>query len=157
MKIVMGIAAAVLFGIFSNAVVAASQDECAIWICLPGGFPSGCGAAKSAMKDRLEDGKPPLPPFGSCAVNPPKGSGSHMSFDWGIAAYIPAHQECSGFGHFGCRSVPESYVKGKRCYKDFESSYSDPKYCTKTVRWSEVFIEEKLAGPTYYWSMFGHF
>ena len=34
---------------------AASQDECAIWLCLPGGFPQGCGAAHSAMIKRIKN------------------------------------------------------------------------------------------------------
>lgn len=156
MKRVLGITAAILFSVAGNMASAASQDECAIWICLPGGFPSGCGAAHSAMIDRIKDRKPPLPNFGSCAVNPPKGSGSHMSFDWGIAAYIPSHRECVswGWGDSCARydTVPESYVRGRRCNITEDSSY--PRYCTKTVRWSEVFIEDKLAGPTYYWSTF---
>ena len=46
-----------LFGVttsmISPSVQAASEDECAIWLCLPGGFPSGCGGAKSAMLKRL--------------------------------------------------------------------------------------------------------
>jgi len=155
MKRVLGITVAILFGVAGNMASAASQDECAIWICLPGGFPSGCGAAHSAMIDRIKDGKPPLPGFGSCAVNPPKGSGSHMTFDWGIAAYIPSHQECVQWywGDYECQryaTVPESYVKGRMC-RHYDWGRSDPKFCTRTVRWSEVFIENTLAGPTYYW------
>uniref|UniRef100_UPI003AF6FEEA conjugal transfer protein TraL n=4 Tax=Thiolapillus sp. TaxID=2017437 RepID=UPI003AF6FEEA len=106
------------------------------------------------MIDRIRDRKPPLPNFGSCAVNPSKGSGSHMSFDWGIAAYIPLHRECvqwdwSGDSCIRYDTVPESYVRGRRC--NINEDRSDPPYCTKTVRWSEVFIEDTLAGPTYYW------
>jgi len=154
MKRALGITAAILFSVAGNAANGASQDECAIWLCLPGGFPSGCGAAYSAMIDRIKDRKTPLPNFGSCAVNPPKGSGSHMSFDWGIAAYIPSHRECaqgdlSGDGCLRYATVPESYVKGRMC--NHYDGGSDPKFCTRTVRWSEVFIEDRLAGPTYYW------
>lgn len=32
----------------------ASNDDCAIWLCLPTGFPSGCGGAKSAFKKRIK-------------------------------------------------------------------------------------------------------
>ncbi len=53
---------------------AASQDECAIWLCLPGGFPQGCGAAHSAMIKRIKKKKPPLPSFGSCSEG---GSGNY--------------------------------------------------------------------------------
>ena len=47
---------------------AASQAECAIWLCLPGGFPAGCGSARAAMVQRIKKLKPPLPPFSACAV-----------------------------------------------------------------------------------------
>ena len=56
-------------------VYAASQDECAIWLCLPGGFPQGCGAAHSAMIKRLKKSKAPLPSFGSCSSG---GSGNYQ-------------------------------------------------------------------------------
>lgn len=53
---------------------AASQDECAIWLCLPGGFPQGCSAAHNAMIKRIKKRKPPLPSFGSCSEG---GSGNY--------------------------------------------------------------------------------
>src|SRR5690606_26010197 len=77
---------------FPTASYAVSQNECAIWICLPGGFPSGCSGAYSAMIDRIKDEKSPLPSFGSCAVSVP-GS-SEMSYQQGYAAYIPEHDVC---------------------------------------------------------------
>ena len=60
---------------FSQKSYAASQDECAIWLCLPGGFPQGCGAAYGAMIDRIKSRKPPLPNFSSCAT---QGSGKYV-------------------------------------------------------------------------------
>lgn len=40
---------AVITALFTTAppytANAASQAECSIWLCLPGGFPAGCGAA----------------------------------------------------------------------------------------------------------------
>lgn len=45
------------------------EDQCAIWLCLPGGFPNGCGAAKSAMKWRIKHHQSPLPSFSSCAID----------------------------------------------------------------------------------------
>jgi hypothetical protein len=150
---IVGLTGAVLFAVIGATANAASQDECAIWICLPGGFPSGCGAAHSAMKDRIKDRKPPLPPFSSCAVSYSGGeSGGEMSFDYGIAAYIPAHRECSGDGMFSrCSHVPEQYVRGRICHSDWSTGTRSPEYCAKTVRWSEVFVDGELAGPTYYW------
>jgi hypothetical protein len=55
---------------------AESQDACAIWLCLPGGFPEGCSGAHREFKDRIEDGKPPLPPFSACSVDG-KGNGKY--------------------------------------------------------------------------------
>ena len=48
----------------------ASQDACAIWICLPGGFPSGCSGAYSEFKKRIKKGKDPLPRLSSCTTGP---------------------------------------------------------------------------------------
>lgn len=143
---------------FTAPAQAASQDECAIWICLPGGFPSGCGAAKSAMRDRIKDMKSPLPSFSSCAVNPPNGSGSHMTSDHGFAAFIPAHRVCSQYRYrrddrecVAWETVPDRYVKNTRCRTD-RDGYRTPRGCTRTYRWAEVFVEGQLAGPTHYWN-----
>lgn len=48
----------------------ASQDACAIWICLPGGFPSGCSGAYSEFKKRIKKGRDPLPRLSSCTTGP---------------------------------------------------------------------------------------
>lgn len=42
--------------------------DCQIWLCLPAGFPEGCGSALKAYRKRLRKGKAPMPPFASCAV-----------------------------------------------------------------------------------------
>lgn len=47
---------------------AASEAACSIWLCLPAGFPDGCGAAHSEFRHRIKKGKGPLPAFSSCAV-----------------------------------------------------------------------------------------
>lgn len=49
---------------------AVSQDACAIWICLPGGFPTGCGGAYSEFKKRIKKGRDPLPKLSSCTTGP---------------------------------------------------------------------------------------
>lgn len=51
-------------------VKASSQDACAIWICLPGGFPSGCAGAYSEFKKRIKKGRDPLPKLSSCTTGP---------------------------------------------------------------------------------------
>jgi len=49
--------------------------DCAVILCLAGGFPTGCGAAYSYMIDRITS-TPPKPPFGFCAM----GSLSDVDF-----------------------------------------------------------------------------
>lgn len=137
----------------ATPVQAASQDECSIWLCLPGGFPSGCGGALSAMKDRIEKFKPPLPPFVSCAVNPPSGSGNHMSSGYGVAAFVPVQRVCRNELPWGeCRDWEirrNQYIKGTRCRHTHEGSI--PRGCSATYHYAEVYIEGQLAGPTFYW------
>lgn len=51
-------------------VYAASGAECAIWICLPGGFPAGCAEAYGAFRDRIKRGRAPLPELRGCTTGP---------------------------------------------------------------------------------------
>lgn len=63
---------------------AASQDECAIWLCLPLGFaPSDCDGPVKAMLKRLAHIPPkgPLPPFSSCDA---AGKSNGMDYQRGI-------------------------------------------------------------------------
>lgn len=133
-----------------SPVKAASQDECAIWLCLPGGFPAGCGAAKAAMVRRIKHHKPPLPPFSACAVE--GGDDSRMSFKRGVAALIGEQRECiregrTGADEWACvewRTIPAHYKKGfwGRTGKDG---------CLGNYRYIEVFIDGEKAGETHYW------
>lgn len=149
------ISALLVFGFYSVNTQAASQDECAIWLCAPGGFPQGCGAAKSAMISRVRNFKPPLPPFAACAVNPPKGSGSHMSSSHGRAAYVPARRVCTRWGGGDAQRCmnyewkDEYHIEGSVC-RIYEG-IGTPNNCTRTDRFVKVFIEGEPAGPTYYW------
>jgi len=65
---------------------AASEDECAIWLCLPGGFPPGCESAHGAMHKRLRHGKHPLPELNSCV----QGSDAPVNADasYGKEPYV---------------------------------------------------------------------
>lgn len=67
---------------------AASEAECAIWICLPGGFPSGCAAAYSAFKNRIKYARPPLPDLASC-VTGPEGGRSTGRYEMGEERFYP--------------------------------------------------------------------
>lgn len=82
-----------------------NQDECSIWLCLPGGFPEGCGKALSAMKKRLKKGKSPLPSFSSCSAD----GNDHGLYHYEKRVYkIEEHEVCTKeteeFVHegFGC-------------------------------------------------------
>ncbi len=59
-----------LFVLNPSSGYSASQDACAIWICLPGGFPSGCSGAYSEFKKRIQKGRDPLPRLSSCTTGP---------------------------------------------------------------------------------------
>lgn len=51
----------------SQNSTAASQDECAIWLCLPAAFaPAECSSPHRAFKKRVLKGKSPLPSMSSC-------------------------------------------------------------------------------------------
>ncbi len=63
---------------------AASQAECAIWLCLPSGFSvSECGAAYSAFVQRLRKGKPPLPPLASCMIEESGAADGNSRYEMG--------------------------------------------------------------------------
>ncbi|GLQ00612.1 hypothetical protein GCM10007891_24650 [Methylophaga thalassica] len=117
---------------------AASQDECAIWICLPGGFPSGCGAAKSAFEDRIDDEKSPLPPFSSCAVD----YDSKMSYKQGVSVYEPA-KSCTGWQAWvtNCTPQPARWVKDGTC---------SSMMCQRR-NYIDVFVDGEAAGETFYY------
>lgn len=137
---------------------AASEDECAIWICLPGGFaPSECNPAKSAMISRVKDLKPPLPPFSAC-MNDPDAQTSNMTSNYGVAAVIPEHQECTSMvDHYNgmqCASyktVPEQRIRGTSCTVHHESGIREPAGCTRTERYAEVFVDGVQQGPTHWY------
>lgn len=69
-----------------------NEDECAIWLCLPGGFPEGCGKAHSAMTKRLKKGKSPLPSFSSCSAD---GNDHGLAHHQTTAYKIEAHDVCT--------------------------------------------------------------
>ncbi|EJE4183734.1 conjugal transfer protein TraL [Vibrio parahaemolyticus] len=135
-------------------VKAASQNECAIWLCLPAGFPSGCGAARSAFRDRIRDFKPPLPNFLSCIVQSPQ-NGSQMNYDYNYAALIAGRRECMEWeGRDNARCVrweviPEHYIKGTRCYRN--QDFGNPAGCIATKRYVDVYLDGQQTGDTYFW------
>jgi hypothetical protein len=79
-----------LFG-FGSESKAASQAECAIWLCLPGGFPTGCSDAYSAFKTRIKKGRPPLPDLSSCTTGP-DGKTSNGQYQMGYEYFEPCKE-----------------------------------------------------------------
>ncbi len=49
--------------------------DCKLLLCLPGGFPDGCGDALDHMIDRIPDGKSPI---GTCSM---AGGGEHDDYE----------------------------------------------------------------------------
>lgn len=132
---------------------AASEAECAIWICLPGGFPGGCEEAYSAMVARVERLRPPLPPFKACSV---EATSEGMTFKWGMAAYVPQRRICVQGNTSDSQyctewaDLPETYVKGTSCHMTSDG-FRQPAGCVATYRYGDVFSRGELMGKTYYW------
>lgn len=149
-----------------TSAFAVSEDECAIWLCLPTGFGEGCGGAKSAFKDRIKKFKPPLPDFASCVVSKDNEDssqqGSTMTARDGYAAYIPPREECVKWrirqDERVCvqtEMVPSQVKKNTRCRKD-RDNIATPRYCTKTIMYTETFMDGQQYGDTYYFDTAGN-
>lgn len=146
------IAATVSFISIAPITNAASQDECSIWLCLPGGFPPGCGSAFSAMKKRLKKLKSPLPSLSSCVVS----GGDSMTYTYRPAAYIPERRVCTKWGAnggdnefcFEWRIEPARYIKGQACHRS--EGEETPAGCTLTFHYIEMFDNGAQVGETFY-------
>ena len=74
---------------FSKEIKAASQDACAIWLCLPAGFsPQECSGAYSEFRSRIKRGRPPLPDLSGCTTGPNSETVSG-SYQLGIERFQP--------------------------------------------------------------------
>lgn len=149
----------------TQTTLAASQDECAIWICLPGGFPSGCGAAHSAMKKRLKNFKPPLPSFSSCLVGSdsvqssvPGATPSKMTYKMGKAVWMPARSTCDysdgfySYGNQNCTTIAAHWDKNfyaQHCGAGGGDGIDNRCYHSK--RYIDVYLDGQQTGSTYYW------
>ncbi|WP_394213485.1 conjugal transfer protein TraL [Enterovibrio calviensis] len=127
---------------------AESDAACAIWLCLPTGFPSGCGDAKSEFKKRLKKFKPPLPLLTSCIVKSDVGGGSNMNSNEGYAARYPASTECvkrpaNATGCIEWQTTPARTIEGESCH-DRDDTCTDLKYV-------EVTIDGEITGSRFYY------
>lgn len=142
-SLILGIGLALL----SSSVLAASggiksnrNNECSIWLCLPGGFPGGCETAYGAMISRITDFAPhhkrrykTLPTFSNCIDDekdlgiPGVAQASNMTYTEIPTAFVPTHKECtriedvySGDGEVkrmcvAWKTVPEQRFEGQSC------------------------------------------
>lgn len=154
------------FGSFiSTPALAVSEDECAIWLCAPGGFPEGCSAAKSAMIKRIKKGKSPLPDFSSCAVKDETTGSDPKDFTYTFnrVIRIREHKVCThkilgdrkgGYSCMGYKTIPAHDRAGYSCYirrgKDDDPEYI--KGCIGSFYRIKIFEKGVQLGETYYFN-----
>jgi len=85
-----------------------TEAACAIWLCLPGGFSTGCAPAYSEFKQRIKKGKSPLPNLSSCTTGP-DGKSSNGSYQMGVEYFLSCRQ---GFKY---NKIPQSYSDEIMC------------------------------------------
>lgn len=152
---------------------AASDDECAIWLCAPSSFPSPyCNGAYSAFKKRIKKGKSPFPSLSSCTEDGQNPDG--IVGKTGDAAYVPTHSEtrCLRYEKKEYRTaygapaykdvcvdretytVPAKYIDGRVCVirQTYAGINRDPEYCTGTVQTIKIFDGNgNQLGETFYY------
>ena len=103
---------------FSEKSNAASEAECAIWLCLPGGFPTGCTAAHSAFKSRIKKGKPPLPDLSACSIGS-DGKSSNGRYEMGHEYFEPCKEgyvlRQTGYGIASSGRCERKFCRGESC------------------------------------------
>ena len=154
------------------------DNGCAIWLCLPAGFPGDqCRAPHNEMLRRIKNGKFPLPSFSSCMTNYTINglslnglSNSTFSAKFNEAAYIPSQKICTSYSEetvytpYGpsqkktCLSYGNSeasYVKDRHCVSNCgnQGCHPEPKGCTDTFHYIDVLIDGKEYGQTYYFKL----
>ena len=152
---------------------AASDDECAIWLCAPSSFPSPyCNGAYRAFKKRIKKGKSPFPSLSSCTEDGQNPDG--IVGKTGDAAYVPTHSEtrCLRYEKKEYRTaygapaykdvcvdretytVPAKYIDGRVCVirQTYAGIIRDPEYCTGTVQTIKIFDGNgNQLGETFYY------
>lgn len=157
------------FFLTSFTVQAASEDECAIWLCLPTGFGQGCSGAKKAFHKRNIRHKPPLPRFDECSVDSNSDNNtltqkhaSTMTSKHGYVAVIAEQRTCSWWKNKGsdhsneCGEwdiTPSYLIKDTRCTRYGRNSdrWESPKGCTRTLQYAETYMDGMKYGETFYW------
>lgn len=136
---------------------AESQAACAIWLCLPGGFPTGCADAYSEFKHRIKKGKSPLPNLSSCTVGP-DGTSSNGSYKMGVEYFLSCRD---GFQY---DRTPQNNLNEVMCIPTNPKCNIREKYrggekvdCTpyqaerrKQTRFVQMWIDGKYLGQFFY-------
>ena len=124
-------------GLFVNKSYAGSQTACAIWLCLPAGFPgSECSAPHSEFKHRIKKGKPPLPNLAGCSTGP-NGSYSTGHYQMGYEPFEPCKQgyTLKTFGHsgYGLRRSQKGLCYLNRCVNRISTPIDNDYRCKNYV------------------------
>ncbi len=139
------VSAIILAGFMSlsaESALAASEDECAIWLCLPAGFPSGCGGALSAFKKRIRNLQPPLVSIASCG-------GDGADYRTGSARFIPANTIC---GEWNERNACVRYINPTDEYVHNSSCEKDADFMTcQDKKFVEIIVDGKVTGNPFYY------
>lgn len=137
--------------------MAASQDECAIWLCMPAGFPgSECNAPHKAMIKRIKKGQSPLPYFGSCAVESPQSG--NVGTKEGYAAYyydrVKCTRENNDSGCIAFKKLPNKIVNDSWCKKEpYTEAYRSQ---CKSIRFIQTVINGAPWGDAVYYDNNGN-
>lgn len=156
-----------LSSLVSTPALAASEDECAIWLCAPSGFPEGCDKAKAAMKMRIKQDKPPLPPYAACAIEDEEDA--PIKSEETSVIHIREHQRCVAWQRISTKNreerhctkyetIPEQIVPGNSCYYG-RSSTTRIEGCTgvyKKLSVVDTATNTPIGKPLYYQHNFGH-
>lgn len=158
---------------FVKPVYAASKADCSIWLCLPFGFPSGCGDAKRAFKKRVKRSKPPLPELPSCLVKDEgdKSTNDNITSVDGTAAYIPSYETCAKWKEYRqnretsryCvkwETIPAQIIENTTCRinhkNDRHEKSRTPTNCSQTIRYVRMLMDGIAYGETYYFDNSGN-
>lgn len=139
-------------GIAQKPAQAASENACAIWICLPGGFPPTCAGAYSEFISRIRRGRPPLPPLSSCSTGP-NGETTSGSYNLGYEPFEPCeegfvlrvHPQVQNRGRCYAQSCAPAGFEGDGRFCNFYDAILRPK-----PNYVDMWVEGEFIGRYYY-------
>ncbi|MGF1907624.1 hypothetical protein [Aliivibrio salmonicida] len=141
---------------YSPPLMAASDDACAIWMCLPTGFGEGCDGPHREFRKRTLKHQPAMPRWSSCQketeVGPPVRD--VYTNKTGVAAVIPAHTVCARHDKNGCLSsqyIEEKIIKDRQCRYNSKNGTRTPTGCSHTLNYTEIYKNGFLFGKTAYY------